>query len=1093
MSKIRCWTVFVALTIATCLTVSIAANGQESRKVEQESTGGSELIRPGIVIDKFDDDYSGPKKAGMQEGDVLLSWSRGDAGGKLESPFDLSLVAAEQLDRGPVTFEGLRGTESRKWTVVKPYWGTTIRPNFSDAILATYRETLKMAEAGQPEASKRWKTLMDDPRSSRFPWLGSWLLVETARLLAQAQRWKESDEAYQQAILQFPSSGAAQARLLLDWGNQLLNRSELDRAQQYFEQAQGSLKDEASNLTAEALNCMGLIARQRGDLSSSQAFFSRVLKIVEQLEPGSLRVAEAYINFGLALHDSGELAESDKYWRRAVAIYEKQGPSGVGMAVVLTNLGDNARVRGDLDRAERYLRKAVAIEEKVDPGTTYHAGMLLSLAQALEDRGDNKAAEQCVRQSIAIQVKLAPGSSDEADGRESLGDIARNQKDFDAAQQAYLQALAIREKLAPQGLVTAESLQSLGDVAFARGDLTQSKSNYQRALAIRENLAPGSIDHANTLAGLARIARREGQLDKANTFYQQSLDALESQAARLGGSTDVRAGFRAKHEDYYREYIDLLISQNKPEEAFVVLERSRARALLETLAGAHIDIRKGAEPGLLEREHKLLADLKGKSDRRAALLTDQHDDAKTKAVEKEISDLTTEYQDVEAQIRSSSPVYAGLTQPRPLSLDQVQGQLLDRDTVLLEYSLGEERSHVFIVSANSIHVVDLPKRAVIEEDSQRVYHLLTERNRQIKDEKYAAKAARIARAESEYPMAVVRLSKTILSPVTKYLAGRRLLIVGDGALHYVPFAALPVPVPGKPSLPLAAEREIVTLPSASVLAALRRERASRKPGTKMVAVLADPVFDRGDTRVNTIAASSQNGATSSARAADDAPEGVGEESSSLVNLTRSASDVGWEQRNGEVYLPRLQFTREEANEITALAPAGQSFKALDFRASRATAVSSNLADYRIVHFATHALLNSDHPELSGLVLSLVDEQGRSQNGFVDLQDIYNMDLPAELVVLSGCETGLGKKVAGEGLVGLTRGFMYAGANRVMASLWKIDDRATAEFMRHFYTALLGQKMRPAAALRSAQLEMQNDKRWSSPYYWAAFQIQGEWK
>jgi len=332
-----------------------------------------------------------------------------------------------------------------------------------------------------------------------------------------------------------------------------------------------------------------------------------------------------------------------------------------------------------------------------------------------------------------------------------------------------------------------------------------------------------------------------------------------------------------------------------------------------------------------------------------------------------------------------------------------------------------------------------------------------------------------------------------LGPVAKQLRGKRLVVVADGALHYVPFAVLSIPAAIGPAVPLAAEHEIITLPSASVLAALRHERLSRKPGTKMVAVLADPVFDRGDIRVKTIAASNQKQGTSSARAADDTSEGADEESGSLANLTRSASDVGWEQRNGEVYLPRLQFTRQEANEITALAPVGQSFKALDFKASRATAVSPNLANYRIVHFATHALLNNQHPELSGLVLSMVNEEGKQQNGFVDLEDIYNLDLPAELVVLSGCETALGKKIEGEGLVGLTRGFMYAGATRVMASLWKIDDRATAEFMRHFYTALLGKKMRPAAALRAAQLEMRNDQRWSSPYYWAAFQIQGEWK
>src|SRR5215471_11494584 len=208
MRMVRCWVGFVALTIATYLMVPMTAWGQDSHKVEQESISASELIHPGIVIEKFDDDYSGPKRAGIQEGDILLSWSRGDAGGKLESPFDLSLVAAEQLWRGPVTFEGFRGTENRKWTVSKIYWATTIRPNFSNAALVTYREILEMAKGGKPEASERWKTLVDDPRSLRFPWLRPWVLSETARLLAQAQHWKESDGAYQQAILQASSAGA---------------------------------------------------------------------------------------------------------------------------------------------------------------------------------------------------------------------------------------------------------------------------------------------------------------------------------------------------------------------------------------------------------------------------------------------------------------------------------------------------------------------------------------------------------------------------------------------------------------------------------------------------------------------------------------------------------------------------------------------------------------------------------------------------------------------------------------------------------------------------------------------------------------------
>jgi CHAT domain-containing protein len=189
----------------------------------------------------------------------------------------------------------------------------------------------------------------------------------------------------------------------------------------------------------------------------------------------------------------------------------------------------------------------------------------------------------------------------------------------------------------------------------------------------------------------------------------------------------------------------------------------------------------------------------------------------------------------------------------------------------------------------------------------------------------------------------------------------------------------------------------------------------------------------------------------------------------------------------------LPFSREEADAIAEFVPARLLLRATDFQASRTKALSGELSSFRIVHFATHGLLNSEHPELSGLVLSLVDENGKAQDGFLRMHEIYNMRLPAEVVVLSACQTALGKEIKGEGLVGLTRGFMYAGAQRVVASLWQVDDLATAELMKRFYSKMLKENLRPAAALREAQLELMKQKRWASPYFWAAFVIQGEWK
>src|SRR5262249_8471085 len=330
----------------------------------------------------------------------------------------------------------------------------------------------------------------------------------------------------------------------------------------------------------------------------------------------------------------------------------------------------------------------------------------------------------------------------------------------------------------------------------------------------------------------------------------------------------------------------------------------------------------------------------------------------------------------------------------------------------------------------------------------------------------------------QYPEVTSALGQVLIKPVSALLGKKRLLIVADGALQYIPFATLPSS--GNDPKSLIVEHEIVTLPSASSLAALRRELAGRVPAPNIVAVLADPVFENNDVRVKpddlkppTIAS------IQTTRSGDER------------SVFRSAQEVGaidaWQRFH------RLIFTRREAEEIMAFSTDKTGFKALDFSANRATAISSNLSQYRIVHFATHGLLNSQHPELSGIVLSLVDERGHPQDGFLRLHDIYNLKLAADLIVLSACQTGLGKEVKGEGLVGLTRGFIYAGAPRVVASLWKVDDRATAELMKLFYQRMLSDGLRPAAALRQAQLALLQQKRWAAPHYWAGFVLQGEWK
>jgi CHAT domain-containing protein len=470
-------------------------------------------------------------------------------------------------------------------------------------------------------------------------------------------------------------------------------------------------------------------------------------------------------------------------------------------------------------------------------------------------------------------------------------------------------------------------------------------------------------------------------------------------------------------------------------------ESARARGLLEMLEEARAGIRDGADPALLARERDIRKLLNDKAAAQTRLLSSRPKPEQTAALAREIEELTGQMHQLELEVRASNPRYRALVEPATPSVEEIQ-QLLDEDTVFVEYALGDPRSYAWVVRRGSLRSFVLPRRDAIDALARRVHALLSAR----------------PGAKSEVEPALAELSKIVLRPIAQELRARRVVIAAEGALQYVPFAALLAP---SSRAPLIAGHEIVTIPSAATLALLRRGE-DRTPPEKTLLVLADSVFSSDDPRLERAAAVS--------------------------------SRVSSELRESLERMQRLPFTRLEADSIAQFVPATSRKKALDFDASRETAVGDEARRYRIVHFATHAVLNSQHPELSGIVLSLFDRNGRPQDGFVRLHDVYRLRLPADLVVLSACQTALGKEIKGEGLIGLTRGFMHAGVPRVVASLWKVDDRATAELMRRFYEGMLGpRKLPPAAALRAAQLDMSKTAMWRQPYYWAGFLLQGEWR
>jgi CHAT domain-containing protein/Tfp pilus assembly protein PilF len=788
----------------------------------------------------------------------------------------------------------------------------------------------------------------------------------------------------------------------------------------------------------------------------------------------------ALADIGHIYEELGEPSKALEYYDQAISLPRLHHNRDLDIPLLSVIAAAYAGA-GDNDRALQYYNKALAMARG---DQTYEVWTLSKLAGFyLRQEKYDKALP--LFQQVLPSLHSGNAPVFEAAALHAIGVIYHRQGKLLQALEALNQALSIHPF---KNRGRRETLREIGVVYHDLGETRKALEYYERSLT-ESRTARDLLEEAMILGDIARSERAVHQTAEAKHNVEASLQILESVRARIAGP-ESRSSYFAASQKSFEFYIDLLMQMHAehPDQGLDALalqasERARARSLLDLLAEARVDIHQGADPQLLEREKRLQLRLRARSEYQLQLLSESHTSEEAAAVASELRALTLQYDETEARIRATSPHYSGLTQPVPLSLKQIQEFVLDADTLLLEYALGENRSYLWAVTESTLTSFTLPGRAEIERAARRVYELLTVRNARTKGEDELKARARLARARAEYPEAARHLSEMVLGPVVSLLGDKRLLIASDGALQYIPFAVLPVRKPGGPNQPLIIESEIVMVPSASVVAMLRRDLVGRAPAPKAVAVFADPVFDRQDPRV-------------SSRQPISRGAGPTEIHSQNRDLSRDLERSWREVRSAEsgAKIPRLPFSRREADAIIAHSPPGDSFKAVDFRASRSAATSPDLAQYRVVHFATHGVLDSRTPALSGIVLSLVDRRGKPVDGFLRLWDVYNLRLPADLVVLSACQTALGTEIKGEGLVGLTRGFMYAGAARVVASLWQVDDVATAELMSQFYQGLLKENLSPAAALRAAQIQMWKHKRWQhDPYFWGAFQIQGDWK
>jgi CHAT domain-containing protein/Tfp pilus assembly protein PilF len=1025
----------------------------------------------GIVVEQVFSNAAAAT-AGLQPGDLLLTWCRGEACDEFSSPFDLPYIFFEQSPRGMITLSGQRGQQHRTWRIGSDTWGLTVRPNFERRLLSLYQHGQKsLAAEHWEEAVKIFQDAAAVSEPLRSPWLAGWLLSHAGKALSTAQQWNLADAAYRQAIELAPDAGPrARAELFRLWADAFDRRDDLRSAEHWYRNALLEYQKKGAGTLAVG-NAFGMLAvaeLKRGEFDIAEQHLLQAAKIEKELAPSSLQTMTIIANLAVMYQGRGQFQEAEKYYLEAKDLDEKYFPRSKYLARTLEDLGVLFDQEGDLSRSEAYERKALSIANRLGPQSPYVADVLASLADCLLEQNETLQAERYEKRALAIREKSARHGLSVAYSLSTLGRIARIRRNLALAQDYYRRALAIAVKVDAPNLDRSHFLIGLASVLRDRQDFVAAEKIYRQAAAILEREDPGSIDRADTLADLAGTVARQNRLDEAEQLYRQALSEFENQTSHLGYVENTRSRYRSEHLRYYQDFIDLLLAQGHIQQAFEVTEAARARTLLDMLARARVELDQDANPIIRRRHRELQGLLTAESEFRVRILSQPHSPEQLQDIDAKIQDLLLRLQEVEAQLRATHPAYTAMTEARPLSAVEIQ-KLLDPNTLLLEYSLGDDNSYVWAVTSTSLHAYPLSKRSEIEAAAHNVYRLLTARNRHIKP-------VDLNRSEAEYRAASNRLARILLQPVTHLLGERRLIIVADGVLEYIPFSALPEPVGGKANLPLVLKHEVVNLPSGSVLAELRRQRINRPSAQYGAAVLADPVFDPNDDRLKE---------EKRKRSPLSLKYSLGD-----TQLTRSAFDLGL-TRDGKFYLSRLLYTRKEANAVIAATISGKNIAALDFNASRAFAMSGALARYRIIHFATHGILNNKHPELSGLVLSLVDKNGKSQRGFLKLQDVYTLKLTADLVVLSGCETGLGEHINGEGIVGLTRAFMYAGANRVVASLWSVSDMATASFMADFYDAMERKGMPPAAALRRAQIEMWREKRWHSPYFWAAFQLQGE--
>jgi CHAT domain-containing protein/Flp pilus assembly protein TadD len=859
---------------------------------------------------------------------------------------------------------------------------------------------------------------------------------------------KGDAESLRQAIGQFEKAGQLrplQGASLIFLGRIHDDLGEKQKALDFYNKALPIARAFGAHVgEAGILNNIGLVYNSLGENRKALDFYNQSLPIIRALGERSIE-ATVLNNICNAYSELDEKQKALDFCNQALTIVrfigDRLGEAGVlnNIGVIYLNLGDNLAA---LFHCEQALPIARALKSR-----KLEASILNNISQSIAFLGPSQIRLDYSIQALNLYRTIGDNRG-EAVALNSIGNVYDQLGKKQEALDFYNQALPILRAVGSRS-GEALTLNNIGSVYSKLGEKQKALDSYNKALPILRVVGNRSGEIL-TLSNLSLFYRTQNNLTEALQNINAAIELIESLRSELKNDA-LKTSYFASAQGYYQFKTDILMQlhQQQPTKgydaaALETTDQSRARILRELLIQANANIKKDISPDLLNQEQTINQTLNTKETQLVQLSSQPDKATQIATLNQEIATLYTQRDDLKNTIRTTNPAYANLQYPKPITLVQIQQQL-DPDTLMLQYSLGETQSYLWVIGQTSLKTYILPKRGDIEKTVTTFRKELT--------------------AQLIAPNSATQLTQQILSQAAGDLGNKRLVIIPDSVLHTIPFAALNTPNSTTYN-PLVTQHEITNLPSASTIAILRTTVATKPRAPKTLAILADPIFRKDDPRLTGKTIQTNNNLD------------LGEQ----IARSRTGRDLN---------LTRLPFTATEAKGILALVPNQESMSAFGFDASYDWITDPKISQYRYIHLATHGFFDNDKPALSSIILSSFDAEGRDRKAYLRFPDLFNLTLPTELVVLSACETGLGNNIPGEGLVGMTRGLMYAGALRVAVSLWSVDDQSTSDLMQDFYKNLWQAKKTHAASLREAQLKLW--KQGKAPYYWAAFTLQGEWR